>query len=222
MTAPAINPYEAVTYGSFAAGKIMEFLPHVDPEFAGALRHTVDLLVDATEAMATILKRTSEVEVEAYALKPGEPGPMARTRDVLERLVSYTNSRPGGRALAQQLLGAQPVSQLLRRKPAQVIPVIEAIIANVSANADKLPEHASWARELTVARDALARDQSARAAPPRERPMSGAIATVHAEWLKVYAATRLIVEGMLRMNGVAVPVQDIFADLMEARLRADD
>ncbi len=41
------------------------------------------------------------------------------------------------------------------------------------------------------------------------------MAAAHAEWLKVYGAAKLVVQGALRLHGARIPTMEIFPDLGE-------
>jgi hypothetical protein len=214
MTDQYIDHHETLGYGAFAVEQINAVVLPLAPSYEAALTDIADRISAATSAMAVVLKATGQMDVVTYKKASGDP--LAEARNVLRRAVKYAESRPAGARLAAALLNGQNLSTVLRRRPAKLLAALNYAIDTVEAHAKDLPEHAAWSTELTSARDALAAlDKSVRASRIERRGMTPEVAKARSEWLKVYGAAKLIVEGVLKLHDRAALMPEVFDDLAE-------
>jgi len=193
-----IDQYETLAYGPFAVGQIEALVLPIDPDYTKALQHVTMRLHECTEAMAAVLKAAGEVEVVTYKQAPGDP--ITAAREVLRRAAKYIESRPDGDRLAGALLGGSTLTTVLRRRPAKLVAALGQAISVFDQHAKDLPESKSWVTALTAARDTLsALDKSVRASRIERRAMTPEVTRARSEWLRVYGAAKLIVEGVLRL-----------------------
>jgi hypothetical protein len=214
MSDPYIDQYETLAYGPFAAAQIEALVVPLDPEFMKPMRHLAARILETTAAMDAALKATSDVEVVTY--KAAAADPAAAARDILRRAVKYAESRPDGDRLAAAILNDETMTTVLRRRPTKLIACLGHAISAFDRNADQLPEHAAWIAQLTQARDALDQlDKKVRASRIERRGMTPEVAAARSEWLKVYGAAKLVVEGVLKLYDKAGLLSEVFDDLAE-------
>jgi hypothetical protein len=209
-----IDQFETIAYGPFAVAQIEAVVIPLDPEFKKPLKHLAARIAEATAAMEATLKAAGEVEVVTY--KAAADDPVAAARDVLRRAVKYTESRPDGDRLAAAVLKGETLTTVIRRRPAKLIASLGHAISGFESNKKHLPEHATWIAHLVSARDTLdLLDKKVRSSRVERRAMTPEVTAARNEWLKVYGAAKLIVEGVLKLHNKVGLLPEVFDDLAE-------
>ena len=130
--------------------------------------------------------------------------------------MSYVRSRPDGKAIAAKMLAGQALSTVTRRRPAKLVGALGHAADVVKAHAAALPEAAAWEAELRASQAAIdALDKSVRKSRLDKRALTPEVQPARADWLVVYGAAELVVEGVLRQHGKTAMMPEIFDDLAE-------
>ncbi|MBK8259298.1 MAG: hypothetical protein IPK82_42405 [Polyangiaceae bacterium] len=212
-----IDQTETLGYGEFAAKQIKVLAVGVDPEFDDALHVIADRVAKATKAMSSALTKAGEITATTFtgAANAGND-PANDARDILSRVVKYAESRDNGEAIARDILNGESLTTIKRRRPAKLVHALDVALSAIKKHQASLPEYKKWAADLTAVRDALnTLDSTVRASRQNKRDMTPAVAAARDRWLVVYGGAKLIVEGVLRLNGVEGRMPDIFDDLAE-------
>lgn len=216
MTDTYIDQHEPLSYGPFAVTQIKAHVIGLEPAIDGALGAIVGRLTSAGEAMQKALSKAGDVDGTTYASGKADADPVGAARDVMRRVVRYAESRPDGDALAAKILDGEALSTVIRRRPAKLLGALQHAIDTVGANKAKLAEHKAWTAELTAAHLALgALDKKVRTSRIGRRAMTPEVKAAREAWLVVYGAAKLIVEGVLRLQGKVALLPEIFDDLAE-------
>ncbi|WP_437817911.1 hypothetical protein [Sorangium sp. So ce1078] len=207
-------------YGRFAASQIRTLVLPVDAGFQQALRAITARLDAATEALRNATLEATAAAVAAPASSASRrhrADPAAMGRDLLRRLVEHAAPRPGGVALARDILQGQSLATVLRRRPARLAAALAHAVEVLEQRKRQLPEHEAWVAELKRSRDALEPLlRSVRKTRLARRTMTPEVKAARAEWLNVYGAAKLLVECVLRLHGKASLMPQIFDDLADA------
>ncbi|WP_437666537.1 hypothetical protein [Sorangium sp. So ce1182] len=207
-------------YGRFTASQIQRLVVPLDAGFKQALRAVAARLDAATDALRkAMLKATAPAVASSAsgAAKKGQADPVATGRDLLRRLVEHAASRPGGVALARDLLQGQTLTTVLRRRPAKLAAAMAHALEVIEQHRRQLPDHEAWAAEIERARDALdPLTRSVRKSRLARRTMTPEVKAARDEWLNVYGAAKLLVKCVLRLHGKVSLMPEIFDDLPKA------
>ncbi|WP_437625898.1 hypothetical protein [Sorangium sp. So ce1151] len=220
MSHPYIYQRDIEVYGRFTASQIQELVVPVDAGFKQALRAVAARLDAATDALreATLNATAAAVATSAPgAATKGRVDPVAAGRELMRRLVEHAAARPGGVALARDLLQGQTLTTVLRRRPAKLAAAMAHALEVIEQHRRLLPEHEAWAAEIERARDALEPlTRSVRKSRLARRTMTPEVKAARDEWLNVYGAAKLLVECVLRLHGKVSLMPEIFDDLPKA------
>ncbi|WP_437940798.1 hypothetical protein [Sorangium sp. So ce341] len=207
-------------YGRFTASQIRKLVVPVDAGFQQALRAVAARLDAATEASRKAMVAATAAAAAApasSAARRREADAVARGRDLLRRLVERAASRPGGVALARDLLQGQSLATALRGRPAKLAQALAHAAEVLEQRKRPLPEREAWVAELERSRDALDPFlRSVRKARLARRTMTPEAKAARAEWLTVYGAAKLLVECVLRLHGKVSLMPQVFDDLAGA------
>ncbi|XXX80529.1 hypothetical protein WMF30_17350 [Sorangium sp. So ce134] len=207
-------------YGRFTASQIRRLVLPIDAGFQQALRAVAARLDAATEASRKAILEAAAAAVAApasSASRKRQADPVARGRDVLRRLVEHAAARPGGVALARDLLQGQSLATVLRRRPATLATALDHAIEVLGQRKRQLPGHEAWVAELKRSRDALEPlVRSVRKTRVALRTITPEMKAARADWLNVYGAAKLLVECVLRLHGKVSLMPQIFDDLAGA------
>lgn len=211
-----IDQFETIAYGNFAVAQIQELVVGLEPAFDKALKLVVAKLTTATQGVEVALERAGSVHVATYKPKEGADDHVAAAQDVLRRAAKYAESRPGGDAIANAILGGETLTTILRRRPAKLLGSLTTALAAVAKHKSKLPEHKTWSEVITAARDALEDlDKKVRKTRTERRAMTPEVTAAREEWLKIYGAAKLLVEAVLRLHDKTALMPEVFDDLSE-------
>lgn len=214
MSDSYIDSFETQVYGPFAAEQIEAMVAPLDEDFKKPLKRIAARISSATADVAAALKASGETAVVTYKQAPDDT--IARSRDVLRRVVRYAESRPNGGVIADAILGGEGLSVVTKRRPSKLVGALSQAINAVTKHASALPESAAWIAELTGAKDALAAfDKSVRASRIERRAMTPEVTRARSEWLRVYGSAKLVVEGVLKLHGKTALLPEVFDDLAE-------
>ncbi|WP_438009877.1 hypothetical protein WME89_15160 [Sorangium sp. So ce321] len=220
MSDPYIYQRDIEVYGRFTASQIQKLVVPIDAGFKQALRAVAARLDAATDALrkATLKATAAAVASSASgAAREGQADPVAAGRDLLRRLVEHAASRPGGVALARDLLQGQTLTTVLRRRPAKLAAAMAHALEVIEQHRRQLPDHEAWAAEIERARDALEPlTRSVRKSRLARRTMTPEVKAARDEWLNIYGAAKLLVECVLRLHGKVSLMPEIFDDLPRA------
>ncbi|MGK3964766.1 hypothetical protein WMF38_11410 [Sorangium sp. So ce118] len=220
MSDPYIYQRDIEVYGRFTASQIQKLVVPVDAGFKQALRAVAARLDAATDALrkATLKATAAAVATSASgAARKGQVDPVAAGRELMRRLVAHAASRPGGVALARDLLQGQSLTTVLRRRPAKLAAAMAHALEAIEQHRRQLPDHEAWAAEIERARDALAPlTRSVRKSRLARRTMTPEVKAARDAWLNVYGAAKLLVECVLRLHGKVSLMPEIFDDLPKA------
>lgn len=212
-----IDQQETLGYGSFAARQIKVLAVGLDPTLDEALHSVTSRLTQATKAMESALNKAGELEATTFTgAAAGGNDPAGKARDLLGKLVKYAESRDGGKAIAQEILGRETLTSIKRRRPAKIVHALDVALRALEKHKEALPEHAKWSAELTAAHANLSElDQAVRTSRQQRRKMTPAVSAARDHWLKIYGAAKSIVEGVLKLHDLTDRMPDIFDDLAE-------
>ncbi|WP_437579853.1 hypothetical protein [Sorangium sp. So ce887] len=204
-------------YGRLTASQIRRLVLPIDAGFQQALRAIAARLEAATEALHTATLKAIAAAVTASAPSTatrGQVDPVAMGRDLLRRLVAQAAARPGGVALARDLLQGETLATVLRRRPAKLAAAMAHAVEVLEQRKRQLPEHEAWTAELKRSRDALEPlVRSVRKTRLARRTMTPEVKAARAEWLTIYGAAKLLVECVLRLHDKVSLMPQIFDDL---------
>ncbi|WP_437614129.1 hypothetical protein WMF20_14535 [Sorangium sp. So ce834] len=207
-------------YGRFTASQIRTLVVPVDAGFQQALRAVAARLDAATAASRKAMLEAIAAAAAApasSAARRRQADAVARGRDLLRRLVERAASRPGGVALARDLLQGQSLATVLRARPAKLAEALAHAAEVLEQRKRPLPEGEAWGAELERARGALDPFlRSVRKTRLARRTMTPEVKAARAEWLTVYGAAKLLVECVLRLHGKVPLMPQIFDDLAGA------
>ncbi len=212
-----IDQNETLGYGEFTLKQIPTTVIGLEPPFDDALTELVTRLTKATKTMATVLKKTGEVSVTTFTGSAAVGhDPVAEARDLLGKLVKYVASREGGETMALEILGGERLTTVKRRRPAKLVHALDVALRALDKHKGALDEHTKWRPLLTKVRGEIDDlDRKVRESRSERRKMTPEVAAARDRWLKVYQATKLIVEGVLLLHGATDRMPDIFDDLAE-------
>ncbi|WP_437639061.1 hypothetical protein [Sorangium sp. So ce854] len=225
MPHPTIYQRDIEAYGRFTASQIQRLVVPVDAGFRQALRAITARLDAATEALREARQRAAAAAVAAPAPRASRRGrvdPVAAARDLMRRLVEHAASRPGGAALARDVLQGQTLAAVLRGRPAKLADALAHALEVIEQHRRRLPDHDAWAAELRRSREALEPLlRSVRKTRLARRTMTPEVKAARDAWLNTYGAAKLLVECVLRLHGKVSLMPEIFDDLADAtRARA--
>ncbi|MGK3995274.1 hypothetical protein [Sorangium sp. So ce1024] len=220
MSHPTIYQRDIEAYGRFSASQIQRLVVPVDAGFKQALRAITARLDAATKALLEAKRKAVAAAVATpapRASRRGRPDPVAAARDLMRRLVELAASRPGGVALAREILKGQTLATVLRGRPAKLADALAHALEVIEQHGRRLPDHDAWAAELQRSREAIEPLlRSVRKTRLARRTMTPEVKAARDEWLNTYAAAKLLVEGVLRLHGKASLMPEIFDDLAPA------
>ncbi|MBK9265061.1 MAG: hypothetical protein IPM54_35440 [Polyangiaceae bacterium] len=215
MADPYIDQYETIAYGKFAVGQILALVVGLDSDADSFIKTAAARLLSDTEAMWTALSKVGSLEVVTYTAQESA-AVLANSRQTLRRLVAYAESRVNGDAIVRDILNGETLSVTLRRRPVKLAAALEHALAAIKKHAASLPEHAQWTQDVTAAHNALADlNGSVRQARTDRRSMTPEVEVARNTWMRRYAATKLIIRGILEPLGKADMMPEIFDDLAE-------
>lgn len=213
-------------YGRFTASQIRKLVLPVDAGFQQALRAITARLDAATEGLHKAMLEATAAAVTGSASSTstrGQADPVAEGRDLLRRLVEHAAPRPGGVALARDILQGETLATVLRRRPAKLAAALAHAVEVIEQRHRQLPEHEAWSAELKRSRDALEPlIRSVRKTRLALRTMTPEVKAARAEWLNLYGAAKLLVECVLRLHGKVSLMPQIFDDLADASRVTDE
>lgn len=210
-----IDQYETLAYGGFAVSQILALVIGLDPELDPMVQISATRLASETAAMEATLAKSGALDMVTYQAKSDV---VASSRALLRRLVRYAESRPNGEAIVGDLLQGENLSTVLRRRPVKLAAALDHAISAVEKHKASLPEHAIWSADLHAARAALGSlNEGVRRARIDRHQMTPEIAAARASWLRRYAATKSIIEGVLRPLDRLSMMPEIFDDLAETQ-----
>ena len=215
MADPYIDQYETVAYGKFAVGQILSLVVGLDADADAFVNVVASRLLTDTESMWTALSKVGSLEVVTYSAEDSA-AILQQCRDGLRRVVAYAESRDNGDQIAADILQGDTISAVMRRRPVKLAAALENALAAIRKHQNRLPEHAEWAGSLTDAHTALvALNGNVRRARTDRRVMTPEVEIARNTWLKRYAATKLIIRGILEPLGRGDMMPEIFDDLAE-------
>lgn len=215
MADPYIDQYETVAYGKFAVGQILSLVVGLDADADSFVKTIASRLLSDTEAMWSALAKVGSLEVVTYSAEDSA-AILNQSRSTLKRLVSYAESRANGDEIARDILHGDTMSAVLRRRPVKLAGVLENALAAIKKHQAFLPEHAQWSQAVSDAHTALvALNGSVRKARTDRRAMTPEVEVARNTWLKRYAATKLVIRGILEPLGKIDMLPEIFDDLAE-------
>jgi hypothetical protein len=216
MADPYIDQYETLAYGKFAVAQILALVAGLDAEAESFVKLTAARLAAETDAMEAALKKAGALDAVTYKPAEGKPDVVAHAKGVLRRLVAYAESRENGEAIAADILQHENASTVLKRRPVKLAAALDHAFAAIEKHAASLPEYAKWVHEVAAARDALgALNEGVRKARVDRRDATPETEAARVRWLRRYAATKSIIEGVLKPLGKATMMPQIFDDLAE-------
>ncbi|MDI1483528.1 hypothetical protein [Polyangium sp. y55x31] len=211
-----IDQYETLAYGRFAVVQILALVVGLDVEADGFVKLTADRLAAETDAMEVALKKAGALDVVTYKPAEGKPDVVGNAKSVLRRLVAYAESRENGEAIVADILRHENMSTVLRRRPVKLAAALDQAFKAIEKHEASLPEFAKWAHAVAAARDALgALNEGVRKARVDRREATPETEAARVKWLRRYAATKSIVEGILKPLGKVAMMPQIFDDLAE-------
>ncbi|WP_437736673.1 hypothetical protein [Sorangium sp. So ce1335] len=220
MPHPTIYQRDIEAYGRFTSSQIQRLVVPVDAGFRQALRAVVTRLDAATGALIEARRRAAAAAVAApapRASRRGRADPVAGARDLMRRLVEHAASRPGGVALARDLLQGRTLATVLRGRPAKLAAALTHALEVIEQDRRRLPDREAWAAELQRSREALEPLlRSVRKTRLARRTMTPEVKAARDAWITTYGAAKLLVECVLRLHGKVSLMPEIFDDLADA------
>jgi hypothetical protein len=188
----------------------------LDPDLDPFVSLIASRLGAETEAMASALAKAGALENATYKAAPGKTDAVADGRAILRRFALYVESRPDGDALAEKVLQGESLTTVLRRRPVKLAAALDHALSVLAQHKADLPEHESWAKALTASRDALASlNENVRKSRADRAQMTPEVAAARASWLRRYAGTKSIINGILKPLEKTSLLPSIFDDLAE-------
>ncbi len=216
MADPYIDQYETIAYGRFAVDQISALVIGLDPQLDGFVQVVSARLATDTDAMESVLTRVGELSAITYKAAPGAVDVPTQARDVFRRFLRYVDSRANGDALMLKLIGSEKPGTVLRRRPVKLAAAIQRALSALPSIESELQEYATWVKELSSIHGALADlNEGVRKARADRRQMTPEVAAARTTWLARYAATKSLIEGILRPLDKLALMPEIFDDLAE-------
>lgn len=218
MSDTYIDKYEPLTYGRFALGQIKRLVLGLDADFDPVV-NTISLrLKHETDAMQAVLEKAGDIAVVTYKSAQGQPSAVSHAQDGLRRLIHYVESYPNGDAMAEDLLQGVSLTTTLRRRPVKLAASLTHALNQLAKYEQALPEYSTRVVELTALRDALdTLNADVRKSRTDRLEMTPEVSAQRSKWLVTYGATKLIVEGILKLHGKEHLMPEIFDDLAEVQ-----
>jgi hypothetical protein len=221
MADPYIDQYETLAYGRFAVAQILALVLGLDAEAESFIKLTAARLAAETDAMEAALKKAGALDAVTYKPVDGKPDVVGSAKSALRRLVAYAESRESGEAIAADILQHENMGTVLKRRPVKLAAALDHALGAIEKHKTSLPEHAKWAQDVAAARDALgALNEGVRKARVDRKGATPETEAARASWLRRYAATKSIVEGILKPLGKVAMTPEIFDDLAEVHRAA--
>lgn len=215
MADPYIDQYETVAYGKFAVGQILSLVVGVDPDADAYVKTIASRLLSDTEAMWTALSKVGSLEVVTYSAEDSS-AILHQSRSVLRKLIAYSESRENGEDIVHDILQGDTMTAMMRRRPVKLAAALEHALTAIKKHQSSLPEHAHWSQQVADAHSALvALNGNVRKARTDRRAMTPEVQMARETWLKRYAATKLVIRGVLEPLGKGDLLPEIFDDLAE-------
>jgi hypothetical protein len=212
-----IDQQETLGYGEFAARQIKSVVVGLDPAFDSVAEELAARIGKATKSMEKALQKAGELPAVTFTGTAAEgKDPVKDAGDVLSKLVKYADSREGGDAIVEDILGGDKLGTIKRRRPAKLVHALDTALRALAKHKDALPEHEKWTADVSAARAELAAlDSAVRASRNERKAMTPAVAKARDKWLRVYGAAKLVVQGILRLHDAEDRMSDVFDDLAE-------
>jgi hypothetical protein len=218
MVDPYIDQFETIGYGEFAVTQIASLVRGLDPEFDPALDVMRARLAAKTAAVADQLKLAGSLVPATYTAAASNDDPLGKARALLRRAVAYAESRADGEALAAKVLGDEPISSILRRRPTKLAPALKRAAEAFTDAAASLPEHAQWVADLQAAEASLTQlNTQVRNSRAARQAMGPGVQKARDEWLVTYSAAKRLVEAVLAQAGKQALMPLVFDDLAEVQ-----
>lgn len=214
-----IDQQETLGYGEFAIQQIKSRLVGKHPEFDDALHAVVKRLTKVTKGMETVLSKAGQLPVASFSkAKAAGHDPVEDARGHVTRLVKYLSSLENGDEIVGEVLGRETLTSIKKRRPTKLVHALDGVLRGLDKHQKALSadEYKSRRAAIATARDEIAAlDAEVRNTRSDRRKMTPEVAQQRKRWLATYSAAKLIVEGVLDLEGSDEKMSDIFDDLAE-------
>jgi len=214
-----IDQQETLGYGDFAIQQIKARLIGKHPEFEDSLQAVVKRLTKVTKGMEAVLTKAGQLPVASFSkAKAAGHDPVEDARTHVTRLVKYLSSLENGDEIVADVLGRETLTSIKKRRPAKLVHALDGVLRGLHKHekAISAEEYKSRSGAIATARDEIAAlDAEVRNTRSERRKMTPAVAEQRKRWLATYSAAKLIVEGVIELEGSNEQMPDIFDDLAE-------
>jgi hypothetical protein len=211
MADPYIDPFETLIYGNFAREQLAEVCLGKVPKLDAMVAYAIATQKEADATMKAVLDRQPKTApmVDVGAV-------LASTRDVVVRFGAYLESLKGRPVDPKLFFRGDAPSVLARRRLTKLAAGVRHVLETAVQHKDQIRDSAIWIEELTDACAQLeALEKQQRASKVERIELGPEVGHARDAWLRVYAANKLLIRGLLAHAGKPELLPVIFDDLSE-------